>query len=148
MIPALHRVGEVSRKAWVVWALVLVSAWLFSQLTADLLPWAHKYPRGAVWPIRFEITAFMKWLINDATFGLFTFKELTRSISWLLDWPLTAATSLFSSGLMKGQGSDAVQLAPPLAWTAVLGVLVAMGHYARDWKLAALVGTCFGYLVD
>ena len=32
----------------------------------------------------------MKWLINDATFGLFTFKELTRSIAWLIDWPFTA----------------------------------------------------------
>jgi glycine betaine/proline transport system permease protein len=144
--PALRQIIELSRNGWVIWALALFAAWLFTQLSADLLPWAHKFPRDWVWPIRFEITAFMKWLINDATFGLFTFKELTRSVSWLLDWPLTAATSLFSSGLMQGQGSDAVQLAPPLSWLAVLGVLVAMGHYARDWKLAALVGGCFLYL--
>ncbi|MEN8194945.1 MAG: ABC transporter permease subunit [Pseudomonadota bacterium] len=146
MNPAQHRIKELSRNGWAVWALVLFVAWLFTQLSGDLLPWAHKYPRDWILPVRFEITAFMKWLINDATFGLFTFKELTRSVSWVLDWPLTAATSLFSSGLMKGQGSDAVQLAPPLAWTAVLGVLVAMGHYARDWKLAMLVGGCFLYL--
>ena len=146
MNPALHRMKELSRNGWAVWALMLFIAWLFTQLTGDLLPWAHKYPRDWILPLRFEITAFMKWLINDATFGLFTFKELTRSMAWLLDWPLTAATSLFSSGLMKGQGSDAVQLAPPMAWLAVLGVLVAMGHYARDWKLAALVGCCFLYL--
>jgi glycine betaine/proline transport system permease protein len=142
----LHRIKDISRNGWAVWALALFIAWLFSQLSGDLLPWAHKYPRDWIWPIRYEITAFMKWLINDATFGLFTFKELTRSLSWLLDWPLTTATSLFSSGLMQGQGSDAVQLSPPLAWTAVIGVLVAMGHYARDWKLAALVGGCFLYL--
>ena len=142
----LHQTRELSRNGWAVWGLALIAAWLFSQLTVDLLPWAHQYPRGWIWPIRFEITAFMKWLVNDATFGLFTFKELTRSVSWLLDWPLTAATSLFSTGLMKGQGSDAVQLTPPLAWLAVLGVLAAMGHYARDWKLAALVGGCFLYL--
>jgi glycine betaine/proline transport system permease protein len=135
-----------AQKGWVLWGLVLLVAILFSRLTDDLLPWAHKYPRDWILPIRFAITDFMKWLVNDATFGLFTFKELTRSISWLLDWPLTAATSLFSTGLMKGQGSDAVQLTPPLAWLAVLGVLAAMGHYARDWKLAALVGGCFFYL--
>ncbi len=134
------------RGGWALWAAVLLVAILFSRYTADLLPWAHKYPRDAVVPVRFWITDFMKWLINDATFGLFTFKELTRSISWLLDWPLTAATSLLSTGLMRGQGSDAVQLTPPLAWLAVLGVLAAMGHYARDWKLAALVGGCFLYL--
>ena len=146
MNPAPRQLWKTSRNGWATWALVLFTAWLFTVLTSDLLPWAHQYPRGWIWPIRFEITAFMKWLINDATFGLFTFKELTRSVSWLLDWPLTAATSLFSSGLMQGQGSDAVQLAPPLSWLAVLGVLVAMGHYARDWKLAALVGGCFLYL--
>ncbi len=137
---------QLARQPLAVWLLALTAAVLFSATTEDLLPWAHKYPRDWVLPIRFAITDFMKWLINDATFGLFTFKEMTRSVSWLLDWPLTAATSLLSTGLMRGQGSDAVQLTPPLAWLAVLGVLAAMGHYARDWKLAALVGGCFLYL--
>jgi glycine betaine/proline transport system permease protein len=77
----LHRIKDISRNGWAVWALALFIAWLFSQLSGDLLPWAHKYPRDWIWPIRYEITAFMKWLINDATFGLFTFKELTRSLS-------------------------------------------------------------------
>jgi glycine betaine/proline transport system permease protein len=145
-VRAVDFARQHARTGWVLWGLVLLIAILFSRLTDDLLPWAHKYPRDWIVPIRFAITDFMKWLINDATFGLFTFKELTRSISWVLDWPLTAATSLFSTGLMKGQGSDAVQLTPPLAWLAVLGVLAAMGHYARDWKLAALIGGCFLYL--
>lgn len=146
MKPALRQINAFSRNGWAVWGLALIAAWLFSLSTANLLPWAHNYPRDWIWPIRFEITAFMKWLINDATFGLFTFKELTRSVSSLLDWPLTAATSLFSTGLMEGQGSYAVQIAPPLSWLAVIGVLAAMGRYARDWKLAALVGGCFLYL--
>jgi len=145
-VRAVDFARQHARNGWLLWGLVLLIAILFSRLTDDLLPWAHKYPRDWILPIGSAITDFMKWLINDATFGLFTFKELTRSISWLLDWPLTAATSLFSTGLMKGQGSDAVQLTPPLAWLAVLGVLAAMGHYARDWKLAALVGGCFFYL--
>lgn len=136
----------ILREPLAVWLLALTVAVVFSRMTEDLLPWAHGYPREWVVPIRFAITDFMKWLINDATFGLFTFKEMTRSVSWLLDWPLTAATSLFSTGLMKGQGSYAVQITPPLSWLAVLGVLAAMGHYARDWKLAALVGGCFLYL--
>ncbi len=137
---------HLARAPWALWLLVLGFAVAFSATTAQLVPWAHEYPRDWIVPVRFAITDFMKWLINDATFGLFTFKELTRSIAWLLDWPLTAATSLLSTGLMRGQGSDAVQLTPPLSWLAVLGVLAAMGHYARDWKLAALVGGCFLYL--
>ncbi len=143
-IPAVLRHGL--RPGWIWWGAILLIAILFTRLTDDLLPWAHKYPRDWILPVRFMITDFMKWLVNDATFGIFTFKELTRSVSWLLDWPLTAATSLFSTGLLKGQGSDAVQIAPPLSWLAVIGVITAMGHYARDWKLAALVGGCFLYL--
>jgi len=137
---------QLARQPLAVWLLALAAVVLFSTATADLLPWAHDYPREWVLPVSVAITDFMKWLINDATFGLFTFKEMTRSVSWLLDWPLTAATSLLSTGLMRGQGSDAVQLTPPLSWLAVLGVLAAMGLYARDWKLSALVGGCFLYL--
>ena len=40
----------------------------------------------------------MDWLINDLDFGLFTFKEMTRSVSWLLEWPLTFANNLLVSG--------------------------------------------------
>ncbi len=138
--PALLRDGRA------IWALALGASILFAWATRDLVPWAHEYPRDWIWPIRFEITDFMKWLINDASFGLFSFTDLTRSIAWLLDWPLGLATGLLSTGLMQGQGSDAVQITPPLSWLAVIGAVVAMGHYARDWKLAALVGGCFLYL--
>ena len=109
-------------------------------------PWAIKYPRGWILPIKTEISAFMKWLINDASFGLFTFKELTRSVSWLLEWPLQFATSLLSSGFLQGRGQDAVQVLPPLAWVAVIAVLVLMARYAGGWRLAALIGACFAYL--
>ena len=137
---------KLLRDGRAIWALALGASILFAWATRDLVPWAHEYPRDWIWPIRFEITDFMKWLIDDASFGLFSFTDLTRSIAWLLDWPLGLATGLLSTGLMQGQGSDAVQITPPLSWLAVIGVVVAMGHYARDWKLAALVGGCFLYL--
>ena len=129
--------------AWLV-ALGLTALLFFAG--KQIAPWAIKYPRGWQLPLKTEITSFMKWLINDATFGLFTFKELTRSIAWLLDWPLQFATSLLSSGFLRGQGSDAVQVLPPLAWIAVIFVIVAMARFAKDWRLAALVGGCFVYL--
>ena len=112
----------------------------------QLAPWAIKYPRGWVLPLKTEISAFMKWLINDATFGLFSFKELTRSLAWLLEWPLEVATSLLSTGFLQGQGQDAVQVLPPVAWIAVIAVLVGMARFAAGWRLAVLVGGCFTYL--
>ena len=137
---------RLRRPMMLIWLAALAATlglWLFGK---EIAPWALKYPRAWRLPLKREIGDFMKWLINDATFGLFTFKEVTRSVAWLLEWPLELATSLLSTGFLVGQGSDAVQVLPPLSWIAVVAVLLALGHYARDWKLAALVGGCFLYL--
>ncbi len=108
--------------------------------------WIMKYPRGWILPIKSYVGSFMDWLINDATFGFFTFKELTRAIAWGLEIPLTFATNFFATGYMDGVGSHAVQLFPPISWLAVIIVIVAIGHYARSWSLALFAGTCFLYL--
>jgi glycine betaine/proline transport system permease protein len=92
------------------------------------------------------ITRFMNWLIDDATFGLFTFREATRAISAFLNVPLTAATSIFSTGLLRGSGSTAVQLAPPLPWVAVVGIAAALGYRLGGTRLALLAGGAFLYL--
>ena len=118
--------------------------WLYAK---PLMPWAFRYPRSWQFPLKKHISAAMKWLAEDASFGLlFTFKDLTRGIAWLLEQPLQLATSVLSSGFLQGQGSDAVQVLPPLSWLAVIAIVVAMGRFAKDWKLAALVGCCFTYL--
>ncbi|WP_419901680.1 ABC transporter permease [Kiloniella sp.] len=105
-----------------------------------------KIPRKSQVPVKKYFSNFMDWLVEDANLGFFTFKEMTRSFSWLLDAPLSFATSLFSIGFLEGQGSQAVQILPPLSWIAVIAMVIAMGHYARDWKLAAFIGGCFLYL--
>ena len=134
---------------WLLSGMWLLAAAAAAILTIydKLLPSATtKYPRGWELPLKGWISDLMKWLINDATFGLFTFKELTRSISWLLDWPLQLATSLLSSGFMYGQGSKAVQVLPSLSWIAVTAIAVLAAHHAGGRKLALLIGACFLYL--
>ncbi len=129
-----------------VWAAALAASLAFWLFAKPYAPWAFKYPRAWQLPLKREISDFMKWLVEDASFGLFSFTELTRGIAWLLDIPFTIATSILSSGFLKGQGSDAVQILPPLTWIAVIAIVVALGRYAGGWKLAALVGACFSYL--
>lgn len=133
------------------WLAVLVASFVFTNRADDWAEalgqdWLMEIPRGWQVPLKGWVSGFMNWLVEDATFGLFTFRELTRAVSWLLQLPLTAATSLLSSGFLEGQGSNAVQVIPPLSWIAVIAVVAAMGHYARDWKLAAFVAACFLYL--
>jgi len=139
------RAGHWPGRWTVVWAAALALTTAV-YLLRDLWPWAWSYPRAWEIPLRFWISDFMRWLINDFSLGLFTFKELTRSIAWLLDWPLSTATGLLSSGFRIPLGDDSVLTVPPLAWLAVVTVVVLLGHYARSWGLAALVGACFAYL--
>ena len=75
-------------------------------------PPVASWPEPWVIPFRFWISDFMKWLINDFDLGLFTFKELTRSVAWLLEWPLRAAQSLLAEGFSRGIGRDAVEVFP------------------------------------
>lgn len=130
----------------VCWAIAISATtvlWLFGK---EIAPWTIKYPKNWQLPLRGEISRIMEWLLNEADLGLFTFQEMTRGIAWLLNVPLTVATSALSSGLLKGQGSDAIQLLPPLSWIAVIFIVVLLGRYARDWSLAGVVGGCFFYL--
>ena len=141
-----ERQGRSVNPLWVVWPVALCVSYLFWSYGKDYAPWAFRYPRSWQFPFKKHISAFMDWLAETAHFGLFSFKDFTRALAWLAEIPLKAATSVFSTGFLKGQGSDAVQLLPPLSWIAVIAIVVALGRYAKDWKLAALVGACFTYL--
>jgi len=128
---------------WVAFFALAYMLWIWG---GDVAPWAMKYPRAWIVPVKVWISNGMKWLVEDATFGLFTFIELTRSISWLIEQPYKLALTLLSHGLLSGRGSDAVQILPPLTWIAVVAIVVALGRYTKDWALAALAGGCFAYL--
>lgn len=108
--------------------------------------WLVKYPSAWKFPVKDHISAFMQWLVEEAHFGFFSFTEFTRGISWLIEQPYNLALSLFSTGLLSGVGSDAVQLIPPVSWIAVVLAVIAMGHYAKNWWLASLCGAAFLYL--
>ena len=135
-------------------ALALRLAWLaVGALTAllyvagpEIAPWATNYPRSLEVPAKSWISSAMSWLVDDATFGLFTFTDLTRGIAWLVDVPYTVALSLLSTGFLRGEGSNAVQLLPPLSWVAVTAIVVLIGWHAGGRRLAVLVGLCFLYL--
>ncbi|PVA11740.1 ABC transporter permease [Pelagivirga sediminicola] len=127
----------------VTWAL---STWSFQLYKALDARWIIRFPKG--WQIDFEgwISAAMKWLLEDATFGLFTFQDLTRFVSSLIELPYDLARAALADGFITGLGSNAVQIAPPLGWVAVTALMMLLALYARGWGLAVLVGACFVYL--
>ncbi len=131
------------RIAWIVIIAATAVLWIAGQ---EIAPWAVVYPKGLEVPAAKWISAGMNWLVDDATFGLFTFTELTRAIAAVVEVPYTVALSVLSTGFLKGEGSNAVQLLPPLSWMAVIAIVSLIGYHAGGRRLAILVGLCFLYL--
>jgi glycine betaine/proline transport system permease protein len=134
------------------WLGLFAATWMVSTYGRDAARaidarWLVKYPAAWRLPLKAEISAAMKWLVEEANFGLFTFREMTRGIAWVIEIPYDFTRSALIEGFERGQGSNAVEIAPSLSWVAIIVAVVAMGHYARNWRLAALVGGCFAYLV-
>ncbi len=135
--------------AWrglVVFVLALAAFIAFWKFGEDIAPWAFEYPKKQIIPAARWISDFTKWLLNDATFGLFTFTDLTRFIAAVIDFPYKVALSLLASGLMSGPGSSAVQLLPPISWIAVTAIVTLMGLYAGGRRLALIVALCFLFI--
>ncbi len=147
MSAAAVALRPVGGKSWLVaWVLALGLVAVLQMYGRDDLAWAFKFPREWVVPLRFWISDLMKWLLNEFDLGLFTFREFTRSIAWVIEQPYWLVKSLLSTGFLQGQGSGAVVVFPRLSWIAVIGVVALMGRYAGDRKLALLVGGSFLYL--
>jgi len=78
---------RIRSNPWIsLWLAVLVGT-IVLMIAKESVPLAFKYPSAWKLPLDAWISSFMKWLINDLDFGLFTFKEFTRSIAWLVEQP-------------------------------------------------------------
>jgi glycine betaine/proline transport system permease protein len=93
---------------WALLWLGMIAVTVTLMLARESLPWAFAYPRAWQLPLAGWITAFMKWLINSFDLGLFTFKEFTRGLAWVVEQPYIIVKSFLSTGFLSGVGSDAV----------------------------------------
>jgi glycine betaine/proline transport system permease protein len=134
--------AQLGPLAWVAGLVVVVLLMVFKEQA----PWAVEYPKAMVVPLRFWVSDFMKWLIKEADLGLFTFKEFTRSIAWLLNWLLATANGLLAEGFKIPLGEEAFFRIPPVSWIGLVAVVSLLAFWVRDLGLALLVGLCFGYL--
>ncbi len=148
----MTRPGEgATWKGPALWWGLFAATWLLSTYSRDLSKalearWIIKYPAGWRLPLKRDISDAMKWLVEEASFGLFTFKDFTRGLAWLVEVPYDFVRAAVIDGFVVGVGSEASQIAPSLSWIAIIAVVVAIGYKAKSWSLAALVGGCFLYL--
>ncbi len=131
-----------NRPVWhsfALWGAVLLAFFMLMTWGQTLLPWAFEYPKKWVVPAARWISDFTKWLLNDASFGLFTFRDLTRFLSTLVDIPYQAVAGILSGGV------DALNL-PPLSWVGLIALVGLIGHRLGGWSLALLAAGCFLFI--
>ena len=133
------------------WGGVFAVTWLLSQFSFQIYKaldarWIIRFPQQYQLHVDQWISSFLDWLVNTANFWLFTFRDLTRAIAFLIEQPYQFLRNLLIEGFQSGIGDHAIQIAPSLSWIAVIAIAMAIGHYARDMALALLVGACFLYL--
>ena len=78
-------------------------------------------------------------LKNEQLFGLFNFKDFTRTVSGLLERPLDLSEQL----LIAGDGPFGLGAVP---WVVLVGLFAVTGAKLGGWRLALLGGGCSLYL--
>ena len=51
------------------------------------IKWIIKYPKHLVFPLAKYLSGFVKWLMDEANFIIFSFRDFTRFIAWLIELP-------------------------------------------------------------
>ncbi|MFG1396642.1 ABC transporter permease [Roseixanthobacter pseudopolyaromaticivorans] len=123
---------------------VAVAVVLVAPLAApNLFQWALVYPTAWVVPISDWLRAFLFWLVRDLSFGLFTFKDMTRFVSSLFAGALEIPKAIFSTGFTFGEGGFHI---PRLSWAGIVCAMGIWGYMLGGVRLAALGALGFGYI--
>lgn len=120
--------------------LLVVLPFVILLLAASLLPdWAVQVPKGWTIPFVDWANTVFDHLRDDAIFGLFSFRDLTRAAAELITWPLAFVEGLLVSGF-PGIGVAA------MPWVMTAGLAGVFGWYLRDWRLGLLSAGCVAYM--
>lgn len=137
-IPVAAR-GPGRHRGLVAAIILLAAAWLVPLVAP---PWLTEWPQGLVVPVTRWIGAGMDWLVHDLSFGLFTFQDLTRAISAVLNLPLEAVNTL----LWKGWKLSRATTIGPLSWLGLIIGFTILMHGLGGRRLAVFTCLSLAYM--
>ena len=85
------------------------------------------------------VNGVIQFLRKYEFFGVFTFRDFTRSVSDAVEVPLEFTEAVLHEGF-PDYGIE------PVAWLILVGLAAIYGLYLKGWRLALLGGGCFFYL--
>lgn len=112
---------------------------LLRRFAPDAFPdWARVMPEGAIPNLPEWLNSLSDYLKEEQILGLFNFRDVTRWIAGLIDYPLD-----FMGGLLL-DGKDSLTLGP-MSWFMLAALGAILGWYLKGWKLALLTAGSFVY---
>ncbi len=139
--------GELAVRRWVAGsgqsglrvAAFLLAPFVFVLLLGPWLPdWLRAVPEAWSAPFVGWINVIVGVLRTEEIFGLLTFRDMSRAIANLIDYPLDFVEAILVAGF-----SDSV---PGLPWIAVTGLAIVLGWYLQGRQLGIIAGVCFAYM--
>ena len=132
--------ATASRWGGVPAPLLVLAPFVLLLAARPLLPaWAVTVPEAWTVPFVAWINAVVEVLSDHKILGLVTFKEVTRAVAQVVEWPLDLMEGLLISGF------DGLGL-PALPWVMIVGLAAVFGWWLKGWRLALLAGGCIFYL--
>ena len=136
---AVRRWVAGSRQSGLRVALLLLAPFVFVLSIGPFLPdWLRIVPAAWSAPFVGWINAAVEFLRREEILGLLTFRDMTRAIADLIDYPLDFVEAVMVAGF-----SESV---PGLPWIAVTGLAIVLGWYLQGRQLGAIAGICFAYM--
>lgn len=134
------------------WSTLLVLTLILSVFSKGIVQatgwtWLTKYPQSLQLGLDRSISAALKWLLEDATFGPFQFRDFTRLLSALVEAPYSVMRSFMVDGFAWGQGQTAIPIMPALSWLPIILGFGLLAYRLGGRKLTALVVFSFVYLL-
>ena len=139
--------GELAVRRWVAGsgqsglrvAVFLLAPSAFVLLIGPFLPeWLRIVPQEWSAPFVGWINVAVEVLRTEELFGLLTFRDMSRAIANLIDYPLDFVEAILVAGF-----SESV---PGLPWIAVTGLAIVLGWYLQGRQLGIIAGVCFAYM--
>tara|TARA_B100000575_G_scaffold284912_1_gene279575 strand:- start:925 stop:2901 length:1977 start_codon:yes stop_codon:yes gene_type:complete len=140
----MNLINKISRNTFFIFIIFLVISFLITKIS--FIDFFIEIPNNYKLPVAKYITIFTKWLIEEANFGFFSFKEFTRSVGLVLDMPSIFLKGLLATGFKIENSAGEVLLIKPLSWVSVIFIFAIIGIWLKDFYLTLFIIISFLYV--
>ena len=99
-----------------------------------MLPgWLVTWPGELVIPAAKGLSAAIAWISQAQITDGLAVKDVTRTLSSVIEWPTRMLEAILVDGFNSGFGSQAQSILPPLSWLGLVGATLLLA-----WRLGGV----------